>query len=81
VAKGIDTVRDASEHEPESATYPSLADIPEKPQRPDTPAEHAAAVQSLQAERAQVDAEAEKLREDAASMPTLKPPPPKGRPR
>jgi hypothetical protein len=79
LSKGIDTVRDLSEHEPEQVDYPSLADIPEKPQRPGTPAEHNAAVQSLQADRAAVDADAQKLREDAASMPTLTPP--KGRPR
>ena len=81
LSKGVDTVRDLSEHEPEQVAYPNLADIPEKPTRPDTPAEHNAAVQSLQADHAAVDADAQKLRDDAAAMPELKPPPPKGRPR
>jgi hypothetical protein len=80
LSRGVDTVRDLSEHKPEQVTYPDLANVPEKPQRPSTAAEHKATVDSLQADRNAVDADAERLREDAAAMPTMTRPP-QGRPR
>jgi hypothetical protein len=79
VDKAVDDVREFTDHTPEAATYPDLANIPEKPARPSTAAEHQAAVQSLQSDRDQVEAGAEKLREDAAAMPAIPPPPPQRR--
>jgi hypothetical protein len=78
VSKAVDDVRAFADHEPEAATYPNLADMPAKPTPPTNAAEHNAAVQSLQADQRDIDADAQKLRDDAAAMPPMQLPPKRG---
>jgi hypothetical protein len=73
--RAADDVRNLATHQPEDATYPDLADIPEKPARPVSAAEHNATVGSLRADGDALTADAAALSDVAAAMPPLPPPP------
>lgn len=68
VDKAVDDVRNLANHEPEDVAFPNLADVPEKPARPETTEQHNATVHSLEADRDANTAQADQLREQAAKM-------------
>ena len=70
-SKAVDGARNPADHRAEAVTYPNIADIPAKPTPLDNSEQRKQAVQALQADRAQVDAQATDLRNQAAAMPPV----------
>lgn len=68
VDKAVEDVRNLANHQQEEVTYPNLADIPDKPTRPETTEQHSATVHSLEADREANAARADQLREQASKM-------------
>jgi hypothetical protein len=76
IERAADNVRSLANHQPENVSYPDIADIPDKPARPETAAQHNATIEELRSDRDALTADAQTLRDQAAAMPP--PPPPAG---